>query len=406
MASLKLCDINKVYPSGSLALYDVNFEARDKEFLVILGGEKSGKSTLLRVIAGLEEPTSGIVMINGKDAADVPPRDRDMAMVFKGDSLYKALTVYENIAFGLRARRVPNSVVEERVKAVSNILGLNDLLQRKPKVLTAAAKQRVAIGRALAREPSVYLFDEPLSGMDDKLKSEMLNIIVNLQARVQGTFIYATKNLSEAMTIGTRIIVMKSGIIQQIDTPANLYDYPANAYVAFYIGSPSINFIQKAKIVKEGENFFAVFGEGGKFALTEKIVKRFENIEEYAESGNGVILGVRPEDIKICADGEIEGKIGKTEQSGGAVYAEFDFAGQSLIVTASEGASGDGKAAFDLNRLYIFDSVTRLSLLVRDEGYKKTDYPEADVAPMAFTDENAVIENFKPKKDDKRSKLR
>lgn len=406
MAGVKLSGVSKVYPSGSLALYDINFEARDKEFLVILGGEKSGKSSLLRVIVGVEEPTSGIVMLGGKDATDLDPNERDVAMVFKGDSLFKGLTVFENVAFGLRRRKFPQSVVEQRVKAVSNILGLNEILYRKPKVLSAAAKQRVAIGRALVREPSVYLFDEPLSGLDENLKKDMLNLIANLQARVNGTFIYATKNLSEAMSLGTRIAVMKNGMIQQIDLPANLYDYPANAYVAFLIGSPTINFIRGARIERADEGYIASF-KGGSLKISEKVLSRFAEISDYAESGKEVILGIRPEDVVLSDEGNLSGSLGKCELSGGVTYGEFLFGGAEIIITAAEGAAaGECRAKFDEDRLYIFDADTRYSLLDRDEGYKKTDYPEADVAPLAFGEEEEVLKNFNPKKEQKHKNLR
>ena len=250
MAGLKLNGVNKIYPSGENALFNINFETKDKEFIVVVGGEASGKSTLLRVVAGLEEPSSGEIYIDDKDVTDVEPKDRDIAMVFRSSTLYPALNVFDNMAFGLRLRKAPQALIEQRVKAAAAILGLNDVLYRKPKALTAAAKQRVAIGRAIVREPKLYLFDEPLSGLDDNLRADMLNVIINLQARMEGTFVYATKNLAEAMAIGTRIVVLKNGLIQQIDTPENLYDYPANAYVAFYIGAPTINFVKDAQITK------------------------------------------------------------------------------------------------------------------------------------------------------------
>ena len=196
MAGFKLNGIGKIYPSGAKALHDVNMEASDKEFLVVVGGEASGKSTLLRVISGLEEPTSGTVEIDGRDVTDLEPKDRDLAVVFRGDTLYPTLNVFENMAYGLKVRKTPQAVIDKRVKAVADILGLNDVLGRKPKTLTAAERQRVAIGRAIAREPSVYLFDEPLAGLDEKLRGDMLNLIVNLQARMEGTFLYATKNVS------------------------------------------------------------------------------------------------------------------------------------------------------------------------------------------------------------------
>lgn len=406
MSGLKLSGINKVYPSGAAALYDINLEMRDKEFFVIVGGESSGKSTLLRVIAGLEEATSGEIFIDGKEVSEVDPKDRDIAMVFRSSTLYPALNVFENMAFGLKLRKAPQALIEQRVKAAANILGLNEVLYRKPKVLTAAAKQRVAIGRAIVREPRLYLFDEPLSGLDEKLRLDMLNIIINLQARMQGTFIYATKNLSEAMTIGTRIAVLKNGLIQQIDTPANLYDYPANAYVAFYIGAPTINLLRNAKIVTEDAGYAVVSGDI-KLTIPENIVARFASASEYANTDKEVILGVRPEDAEVCKGGALKATVGKVESDGERTYAECDFGGNSMIVRGQTELKKGDKAliSVDTSRIYLFDSVTRLTLLERDGGYKKTDFPEADFVPMSFEDEQAIVEKLTPKKENKK-KLR
>lgn len=404
MASLKLSGVDKVYPSGSLALYDINLETNDKEFIVVVGGEASGKSTLLRIIAGLEDLSSGEIFIDGKDMSDVDPKDRDVAMVFKSDTLYPALTVFDNMAFGLRLRKAPQTLVEQRVKAAANILSLTDVLYRKPKTLTSAQRQRVAIGRAIVREPKLYLFDEPLSGLDGNLKGELLNIIVNLQARMQGTFVYCTKNVAEAMAIGTRIVVLKNGIVQQIDLPANLYDYPANAYVAFYIGSPTINFINKSEITKTEEGYFAVCGDL-KLALSAETVARFGNIDEYADSRKQVIVGIRPEDIRTGGSG-LAAKISKVENDGDRAFAECEICGQSLVVTADGGAKAgaDTKLEIDYKRLYLFDAETRLTLLSRDGGYIKTAYPEADAQNLTFKEEEEVAKKFKPKKDVKKKR--
>ena len=407
MASLNLNGVGKVYLSGVNALYDVSLEAEDKEFIVIVGNEKCGKSTLLKIIAGLEEATSGTVTIGDKDMTDVDPKDRDIAMVFRKDTLYPNLNVFDNMAFGLKLRKAPQALIEQRVKAVANILGLNDMLYRKPKVLTAAARQRVAIGRAMVREPKLFLLDEPLAGIDENLRRDMLNVIINVQARMQGTFIYATKNLSEALTIGTRLVVLKNGLVQQIDTPANLYDYPANTYVAFYIGSPSINFLQNAKIVKEEAGYFAEFA-GGKLALAENVVARFAKIDEYAGTDKKVIIGIRPEDITTSAQGTLLATLGKTESDGGVTYAECNLGGQTLLITCGGKAekAGEVKLAVDLSRLYIFDSETRLTLLNRDGGYKSTGHKDADRVPLPYQEEQAVIEKLKPKKEEPKKKLR
>lgn len=404
MSSLKLSGVDKIFPSGSLALYDINLETRDKEFLVIVGGEKSGKSTLLRVVAGLEEVSSGTISIGDRDVTEVDPKDRDIAMVFRSSTLYPALNVFDNMAFGLKIRKAPQTLIEQRVKSAAEILGITDVLYRKPKTLTAAQKQRVAIGRAIVREPKLYLFDEPLSGLDDKLKGEMLNIIINLQARMEGTFVYATKSVAEAMTIGTRIAVIKNGIIQQVDTPANLYDYPVNAYVAFTVGAPSINFVNKALIVKEADGVYAVGGEL-KLKLSEKTLSRFENLKDYENTQNTVIVGIRPEDAEVSGEG-LDCTVSKVENDGDNYYAECAVLGHDLVVRAKESdKQGDkAKLKIDAERLYLFDGQTRLSLLARDGGYTKTDYPEADMKPLTFAEEEEVIAKFKPKKEDKKKK--
>lgn len=400
MASLRLSGVNKVYPSGETGLYDINLEADDKEFLVVVGADGSGKSSLLRVVAGLEDATSGSVFIDDKDMVDVEPKNRDIAMVFQSSTLYPSLNVFDNMAFGLRLRKAPEALVQERVKAVSNILGMNDILYRKPKVLTAASKQRVAIGRAIVREPKIYLFDEPLSGLDDKLKGDMLNVIMNLQARLEGTFLYATKNVAEALTIGTRLVVLKDGFVQQIDTPANLYDYPANTYVAFYIGSPTISFVKKVKIAEEDGKYFATFADY-KVELPENIVSRFEKIAEYANTGKYVTLGIRPEDAEVCADGIFGGTVDKTEDG----YAEVDLTPEiSLTVQAKEDVQKGNKVnvKVDLTRLYIFDAASCLTLLNRDAGYTQTGHADADFIPLAYDEEVRIHESLKPNKQKKK----
>lgn len=352
MPNLKLSGATKIYPSGSLALYDINIETKDKEFLVILGGEASGKSTLIRVIAGLEDLTSGEISMGGKNVTDADPKERDVAVVFRNGNLNANANVYDNIAYGLKIRKASQTVIDQRVKSVAEILGLTDVLYRKPKVLTAAQRLRVAVGRAVVREPDLYLFDEPLAGLDAKLQGELLNLIINMQARMEGTFIYATKSAAEALTIGKRIAVIKNGIIQQIDSPANLYDYPANSYVAFMIGSPTINFYNKAKIVSTDGGVFVEEGSF-KLRLSEKILKRFEKVDGYCNTQKGVIAGIRPEDIK--KDGSI-----------------------------------------DPDRLYLFDGETHLTLLARDGGYTDTGFAEAAYVPPAFKEEEQIIKKHKP----------
>lgn len=403
MASLKLNGVNKVYPSGTLALYDINLETSDREFLVVVGAEESGKSTFLRVIAGLEDVTDGQIFIDGKDVTECAPKDRDIAMVFKNDTLYPSLNVYDNMAFGLRMRKASATLIDQRVKSAANILGLADILYRKPKTLTGAQRQRVAIGRAMVREPKLYLLDEPLSGLDDNLKGELLNVIINLQARMEGTFVYATKNLNEAMTIGTRIVVMKGGTVQQIDTPANLYDYPANAYVAFLIGSPTINFVNNAKIVKTDGDVFAEKGEF-RLKLTQNIIDRFEDIEAYVNTEKTVILGIRPEDVQT--EKGSGAKISKTESDGETNFAECAYCGQTLVAVTDKDAQSGSETGLkiDVSHTYLFDGETRLNLLKRDAGYEKTDFADADRIPLPFTEEEELLKKFKADKRTKKKK--
>ncbi len=397
MASLKLSNLDKVFPSGERALYDVNLEVRDGEFLVILGGENSGKSTVLRLIAGLDTESDGKVFIDGKDVTDSDPKDRDIAMVFKSATIYPTMNVFDNLAYSLKMRKAPAALVNERVKVVSAVLGLDEVLYRKPKTLTSAQKQRVALGRAIVREPRVYLLDDPLSGLDDKLRRELLSVIINLQARMKATFVYATKNVNEAMTMGTRIAVMKNGFLQQSDTPANLYDYPANEYVAFLVGAPTINFIRDAEIVA-GENGYLVQFKGGEIALPESIVKRFENIAAYAGSGKRVTLGIRPEDAK-SGDGEIKGKVVKAES--GANYAECEIAPDISFTFAADkeyAAGAEICLSLDKDRLHIFDAETRLTLLARDAGYAESGLPDTHFKPLGFVEEESIYYGSKAAK--------
>lgn len=397
MASLKLSNLDKVFPSGERALYDVNLEVRDGEFLVILGGENSGKSTVLRLTAGLDTESDGKVFIDGKDVTDSDPKDRDIAMVFKSATIYPTMNVFDNLAYSLKMRKAPAALVNERVKVVSAVLGLDEVLYRKPKTLTSAQKQRVALGRAIVREPRVYLLDDPLSGLDDKLRRELLSVIINLQARMKATFVYATKNVNEAMTMGTRIAVMKNGFLQQSDTPANLYDYPANEYVAFLVGAPTINFIRDAEIVA-GENGYLAQFKGGEIALSESIVKRFENIAAYAGSGKRVTLGIRPEDAK-SGDGEIKGKVVKAEN--GANYAECEIAPDISFTFAADkeyAAGAEICLSLDKDRLHIFDAETRLTLLARDAGYAESGLPDTHFKPLGFVEEESIYYGSKAAK--------
>ncbi len=401
MANLKLAGVSKMYPSGKMALFNVNFSSSDSEFIAVTGGPSCGKSTLLRVIAGLEEKTTGDIYIGDKLVNEVDPKERDVAMVFSSNTLYPALTVAENLAFGLKMRKVPQVVSDQRVKAVAEMLGLTDILYRKPKALTARQRLLTTYGRAIVREPKLYLLDEPLAGLDGKLRDDMRNILVNLQSRVKGTFIYATKHISEAMSVATRIVVLKDGFVQQVDTPRNLYDYPANAYVGFFVGSPTMNLIQNVKVVEEEGQFFAVFDEI-KLAIPQNIVARWTNIGEYAGTEKTVILGVRPEDIELV-DGETEGVISGTvcgaDSIDGKGLAEIDISKNASLTIFCESAAKGAvhRVKPDLTRLYVFDTETQLTLLERDGGYIPDEKnSEAGFVPLTKSEMEATEKKFAP----------
>ena len=242
MASVTLKHIYKIYQGGVTAVSDFTLDIEDKEFIVLVGPSGCGKSTTLRMVAGLEEISEGELYIGDKLVNDVAPKDRDIAMVFQNYALYPHMTVYDNMAFGLKLRKTPKAEIDKRVREAAKILDIEHLLSRKPKALSGGQRQRVALGRAIVREPKVFLMDEPLSNLDAKLRVQMRTEITKLHHRLQTTFIYVTHDQTEAMTMGSRIVVMKDGFIQQVDTPQNLYDYPGNLFVAGFIGSPQMNF--------------------------------------------------------------------------------------------------------------------------------------------------------------------
>ena len=392
MSGLLLKGINKVYPSGVQAVFNFCLDIRDKEFIVLVGPSGCGKSTTLRMIAGLEEISSGELYIDGKLVNDVVPKDRDIAMVFQNYALYPHMTVYDNMAFGLKLRKVHKDIIDQKVKAAAEILGITDYLTRKPKALSGGQRQRVALGRTIVREPKVFLLDEPLSNLDAKLRASMRTEISKLHARLATTFIYVTHDQVEAMTMGTRIVVMKDGFMQQVDTPQNLYDYPVNLFVAGFIGTPQMNFFKGSKLVKDENGVYITFVGGNKIKLPEAIVARIKNIDEYLNTDKDITLGVRPEDIHqdeafistspdTCMKARIEviEKLGAETQ----VYCELDYEGKEssvidnstqMIAKISSRAIVALKdvitLAFDANHIHLFDGLTEATMLERDGGYE------------------------------------
>ena len=432
MAGLLLKGIYKTYPSGVAAVTNFDLEIRDKEFIVLVGPSGCGKSTVLRMIAGLEEISKGELYIDGKLVNDVPTKDRDIAMVFQNHSLYPHMTVYENMAFGLKLRKVPKQAIDERVKEAAAILGISDCLPRKPKALTAGQRQRVALGRAIVREPKVFLLDEPLSNLDAKLRAQMRTEIAKLHARLGTTFVYATHDPVEAMMMGSRIVVMKDGFMQQADTPQNLYDYPVNKFVAGFIGSPQMNFFP-AKLSEEGGKVSLWFS-GNKVLLPGSVSARIRGLEQYANTEKELLFGIRPEDLheeerfisaspdtvvrayvevveKLGAETQLHCKLNfKKEEEG----APLSVAGASNLVARVDSRCNVGRGDFidlavDARHIHLFDGVTQLSMLARDEGYEALPGNEASSAfvPLTPQEMQAILEKSRgATKGDKRAQRR
>jgi len=290
MAKVVLENVVKVYPGDVTAVHDANLEIHDQEFIVLVGPSGCGKSTTLRMIAGLEDISDGSVFIDGKKVNDIPPKDRDIAMVFQNYALYPHMSVYNNMAFGLKLRKYPKAEIHKRVVEAAEILGITELLERKPKALSGGQRQRVAVGRAIVRKPKAFLFDEPLSNLDAKMRVQMRAEISKLHTALNSTMIYVTHDQIEAMTMGDRIVVMKDGWIQQVDTPLNIYNHPANQFVAGFIGSPPMNLFP-GKIVRQNDGL--VFDEGGFSVALDGVIA--EKMAAYA--GKRVAMGIRPENI-------------------------------------------------------------------------------------------------------------
>ena len=364
MASLSLRNINKVYPNGFAAVKDFNLEIEDKEFIIFVGPSGCGKSTTLRMIAGLEEISSGELYIGDKLVNDVEPKDRDIAMVFQNYALYPHMTVYDNMAFGLKLRKKPKDEIDKLVHEAARILDLEHLLDRKPKALSGGQRQRVAMGRAIVRNPKVFLMDEPLSNLDAKLRVQMRVEISKLHQRLETTIIYVTHDQTEAMTLGTRIVVMKDGVIQQCDSPINLYNSPANLFVAGFMGSPAMNFID-AVVGQEGSDVTLTFGDL-KIKAPESKVKA---LVDGGYVGKTVVMGIRPEDIhddeimiSSSPESVVETTIRLYELLGAEVFLYFELAGVSCTARVNPRTTakiGDTvKFALDLNKLHIFDKET------------------------------------------------
>lgn len=364
MAKISLKNIQKVYSGNVKVIEDLNLEIQDKEFIVLVGPSGCGKSTTLRMIAGLEEVSGGELWIGDRVVNDVPPKDRDIAMVFQSYALYPHMTVYKNMEFGLELRKVPKDENDRKVREAARILDLEKYLDRKPKALSGGQRQRVALGRAMVRDPAVFLLDEPLSNLDAKLRTQMRTEIIKLHKQLDTTFVYVTHNQTEAMTMGDRIVIMKDGEIQQADTPQNLYDYPCNLFVAGFIGSPQMNFID-VTVNKQGAEYTLSFGKYTIPVPAGKIAN--VSLENYV--GKTVVMGVRPEDfhtegifLEASEESCVEAKVDIAELMGAEIYLYTICEGQKIIVRAPNRVQARGgetiRLAIDRNKLHLFDKDT------------------------------------------------
>ncbi len=370
MASLSLRHIYKKYPGGVTAVSDFNLEIKDKEFLVLVGPSGCGKSTTLRMIAGLEEISEGELFIGDRLVNDVAPKDRKIAMVFQNYALYPHMSVFENMAFGLKLSKVPKEVIKKKVEDAARALDITHLLDRKPKALSGGQKQRVALGRAIVRDPQVFLLDEPLSNLDAKLRAAMRTELTKLHNRVQTTFVYVTHDQVEAMTMATRIVVMKDGLIQQVDAPQKLYDEPVNIFVAGFIGTPQMNFLNGTLEKKEDGVYFIY--EGNALKLPDDKAKA-PALQEYI--GKEVICGLRPEciyddptNVKKHADASLNADVDVTELMGAEIYLYLNVGEEGKLIarvsSRSKTQAGENiRIAFEMERLHIFDKDTERCII-------------------------------------------
>ncbi|MFT9497858.1 ABC transporter ATP-binding protein [Anaerosolibacter sp.] len=357
MAKVVLNGIEKVYPNGFKAVHGIDLEIKDGEFMVFVGPSGCAKSTTLRMIAGLEDITKGSIYIGEKQVNDIPPKDRGIAMVFQNYALYPHMTVYENMAFSLKIRKVPKDLMDKKIREAAKMLDIEEVLQRKPKELSGGQRQRVAVGRAIVRDPQVFLFDEPLSNLDAKLRVHMRVQLAQLHKRLKATMVYVTHDQVEAMTMGDRICVMNLGRIMQVDTPLNLYHYPANKFVAGFIGSPAMNLIEGELMNKNGNIFVKMGGI--------ELILPFSKADKIrARVGKRIWFGIRPEHICLGEDesaADVNGRIDVIEHMGNESLVHFYQDGLQVVAKLDSMDSKDLKPGeqsafvFNMEKCHIFD---------------------------------------------------
>ena len=416
MATVKLTDVKKIYDNKVVAVHEFNLEIKDKEFVVFVGPSGCGKSTTLRMIAGLEDISEGTVEIDGKVVNDLQPRDRDIAMVFQNYALYPHLTVFENMAFSLRLKKVPQEEVYKRVTEAAEILGITQYLTRKPRALSGGQRQRVAIGRAMVRDSKVFLMDEPLSNLDAKLRNQMRAEIIMLRKKIDSTFVYVTHDQTEAMTLGDRIVIMKDGFIQQVGTPNEVFEMPDNLFVAEFIGAPKMNIIHTKLVNEKGK--YSVVPYGTKIAVDGH---KGELLASKKVESQDILLGVRPEHIVLTAKSNpaaIPCTIQVNEMMGSELHLHVitDEGGESLIVRvptidltpAQRGAMISGAKVyitFESKVMHFFNTETEVSLLTDKENVPVAQKGEAPVDTREMSKEELKaqkkIEQMKEPKEKK-----
>ena len=369
MASITLEGVSKEFPGGAVAVSELDLSVGEGEFLVLVGPSGSGKTTVLRMVAGLEECSAGVIRIGDRAVNDLAPRDRDIAMVFQNYALYPHMTVYDNMAFGLKLRKVTRAEIRRRVDEAAELLGLSDLLARRPRALSGGQRQRVAMGRAIVREPAAFLMDEPLSNLDAKLRVQMRAEISRLHQRLATTTMYVTHDQTEALTMADRVAVMKDGLLQQVDTPQALYDDPVNVFVAGFIGSPAMNFAT-GRLTDEGGGLGVTFA-GHRLAVPDAVLERRPGAR--AHIGGEVVLGLRPENLEDAPftgaagpDAALDVTVTLAEPLGSEVVAHFDVGGANWLArlnprTAVRAGSAV-RLVVDTERLHLFDPASGASL--------------------------------------------
>lgn len=396
MAEVKLKNVKKQYDNGFVAVQDFNLEIKDKEFIVLVGPSGCGKSTTMRMIAGLEDISDGEIMIGENVVNDMEPKDRDIAMVFQNYALYPHMTVYENIAFGLRLRRVPNDEVHEKVCNAAEILGITDLLGRKPKQLSGGQRQRVAIGRAIVRVPKVFLMDEPLSNLDAKLRNQMRAEIILLREKIKTTFIYVTHDQTEAMTLGDRIVVMKDGLIMQVGTPQELFNHPANLFVAGFIGTPQMNFFDAELFRREGKYYARI--ENTEIKIPDHISEALSGKDNVPEK---VTLGVRPENLIICRENtpnSITAEIKVTEMMGSEIHIHGECSdGKKVILRVQIADMTDEEQDELLKRKTVSFTLRERTINLFDAGDGRNIAVE-NAVPVPVTERQKQIDEYKAKR--------